>query len=199
MTTEIPEPGGPDAFRALYRAGADGSAGELTSMALDGLLIQLTETAWVPSGTVVDAGMRAEALGPPPIRATVYSHATAHWLWWGSGRAPITATVTTHVRRRLRSAYPVEVYERDVDDAALAVIRDIPVTAPARTLFDEALDSHHTDPVALARLIGGLLSDVGPVDAAEFRRLVATTKRRPGMVRLRAALKLLDQPDRRGR
>lgn len=182
---------------ALLRADGDDSALALRAMTMDGLLVQLTETCWAAAGSLIDARVRAAALGPPAVTGTVYSHATAHWLWWGTARAPITPTVTTRKRRRLRGEYAVRVFERSVAPDDVVDLGGVPVTAPGRTLIDESLEAPLTDRRAGARLLRTLLSEVGRAEEDEFRAAVAAMARRPGIIAVREALAELDSERRR--
>ena len=124
----------------LLRPGEPLPYSELMGLTLDGVLVRLTPRCWVPAGAVVDPELRIRALGPPPRRGLVYSHASAHWVWWGAGTGPAVDELTTRTRRRLRTQPPgCSVFERTVGPEDTAELAGLPLTAGLRTLYDEAV------------------------------------------------------------
>lgn len=87
----------------LLRLGEPLSYAELMGLTFDGLAFRLSATCWAPVGMPVDAQLRASSIGPAPLSNLVLSHHSAHWVWWGSGLAPVVAEYTTRTRRRIRS------------------------------------------------------------------------------------------------
>ncbi|MCQ9366907.1 hypothetical protein NQ036_01405 [Brevibacterium sp. 91QC2O2] len=176
----------------LLRPTADVDRDTLRSLALDGLLVQLTEDCWVAADAPAGPRLRAAALGPPQLADTAYSHATAHWVWWGSGRSPVTVHLTTLKRRRLRGNYAAHTFERTLGPFDVSRPAAVPVTTGARTLFDEAMAIETRDPARLAAAITTLLVDVGRADRLAFGEYVDGLYRRSGITVLRRALELVE-------
>ena len=175
----------------VYRPGPELSASQLNDMAFDGLLIKIGSDCWISADTPLDSLTRAEVVGEPALFGTVYSHATAHWLWWGCGYAPTRLTLTTRQRRRLRRSYDdLAVYERNVCPAEEESLHSVPVTSKPRTLFDEFrdapwLEAPQAEALAQARY---LLHDVPAADVWDFAEYVHRQYRRPHLLEVRQLL-----------
>ncbi|WP_029089080.1 hypothetical protein [Brevibacterium album] len=164
----------------LHRAGEPLPRTGLLALERDGLLDRLTETVWVPAGTVPDPVLRASALDPPPRPVFAHSHRSAAWIWWGSrtGRAPEPGEYTTTVRRRVRGGRSAHiVYERDVPPSERMRLAGRWVTSPERTLFDLLRLCHDAD--APLRTAAERLERVPAGDRHTFVRWLDGARRRP--------------------
>ncbi|MBU8577368.1 hypothetical protein [Brevibacterium luteolum] len=175
----------------LLRLGEPLSYTELMELTFDGLAFRLSATCWAPVGMPVDARLRASSVEAAPLPGLVLSHRSAHWVWWGSGLAPVVAEYTTRVRRRIRAArLPVVVHERDVCPAEEAELAGLALTTPERTLYDllyELLDAD-TDEETVRAGAQAVLELVGFDEQIALTRFVAEQYRRPHLVRMRGLL-----------
>lgn len=174
----------------IFRPGAPLPYSELMELTRDGLLLRLTNRCWIRPGTVLDPVVRAQALGEPRLTGLVYSHRSAHWVWWGASSAPHTDELTTRVRRRLRSSHPgFTVWERHVPPQDEAALGGICLTTPERTLFDCVRDIALTNTgsqrtAAVVRLFSGIERH----DAVDLARRVAQRRHVTGVGAVQAVL-----------
>lgn len=177
------------------RTGAPLSALQLYGLKRDGLVVQLTDTAWAAAGASLSPQLRAAALGPAPLASCAYSHAAAHWIWWGTGQAPALIDVTTLKRRRVRRApEDVAVWERSLKGAECLDMGGCAVTAPLKTLFDVIVDCVMpiADEQARRRAALTALAPTAPQHRRALADLVADSFRRPGVVEIRRLLRSVD-------
>lgn len=185
----------------IIRTGKPLSALQLYALRRDGLLVQLTETSWIRAGAVLTPKLRAAALGAPPIHGTAFSHAAAHWVWWGSAQAPALLDVTTLVRRRVRRVPEgTAVWERSLGGDQYREFGDCRVTEPLKTLFDIVVDCilPIEDFTQRKRAARSVLAPTAPQQRRALAALAEDSFRRPGVVEIRRLLSSVDPASHAG-
>ncbi|OFL64061.1 MULTISPECIES: hypothetical protein [unclassified Brevibacterium] len=185
----------------IIRTGHPLSALQLYSLRRDGLLIQLTDTAWIRSGAVLTPALRAAALGAPPVHGTAFSHAAAHWVWWGTAQAPALLDVTTLSRRRVRRAPEgTAVWERSLSREEYRQLGECRLTEPLKTLFDLVVDCvlPIEDLARRRRAARAVLAPTAPQQRRALAALAEDSFRRPGVVEIRRLLRSVDPASHTG-
>lgn len=185
----------------IIRTGQPLSALQLYALRRDGLLIQLTDTAWIRAGAVLTPALRAAALGTPPVHGTAFSHAAAHWVWWGTAQAPALLDVTTLSRRRVRSTPDgTAVWERSLSSHEVSQFGDCRLTEPLKTLFDLVVDCilPIEDTAQRKRAARSVLAPTAPQQRRALAALAEDSFRRPGVVEIRRLLRSVDPASHAG-
>ena len=151
----------------------------LTELTLDGLLTQLTESAWVRRGAVLSPEDRMAALHAQIPPRLVLSHDIAWWVHYGLGRAPSPLSFITYPRRRYVESRDIIVHELTIAESEWEIIDEQPITTQDRTLYDLLLPHLRYPEERSAQIVKNLIDELPGRARAHFRVYLAGISRRP--------------------